>query len=371
MYRILLTCLLFVCKLFVIGVCQCFANESAMVSAIKLYEKKKYEKALRLLDSIIAKDPYDVEARNNRGLNYAGLGKFAAARADYEAVLRINPRHAKAINNRGFLHFTMGQIDSAMTDYHHALTINPRLAKAYNNRGVAKFSRMNFDGAVADYDTAIRIDPTLAEAFLNRGTANYSLGKVLDAKNDYHKAVEIDPEYADAYFGRGVTKYALGDKSGACSDWNHSFAMGFTKDADIVNKICLPPRADLKPELNPTDFTWVSRLRILTEKNQSEILPEYMEVIEKVVSMLRAYPGMQVEIQGHADSINRSSDKDLNRKLSLKRADAVKSAIIEAGIATSRLKAVGYGDTRPVEPNDTEEGRAQNRRIEFIITKID
>lgn len=345
------------------------ADESAIVTAIRYYEKKKYQLALRILEEIIAKDPNDVEAINNRGLNKFALGDYTAARNDYNKVLSINPRHAKAINNLGFLKFRLGDVAAAMADYEKALSINPRLAKAYNNRGVARYSLGEKQAAIADYDIAIGIDSTLSEAFLNRGTAYYGLGNIENARKDYNQAVVIDPDYAEAYFGRGLTRYAVKDKIGACSDWNTAFALGFTKDAQVINNICLPEHADLNQELNPPDLSWVSRLRILTEKNKSEVRPQYMDVINKVVTLLKAYPAIRLEIQGHADSVNLGTDKDLNRKLSQKRAEAVKAAIAKQDIESDRMVAVGYGDARPIESNATEDGRIQNRRIEFVIIK--
>lgn len=364
--RILLILILI---LAIIGNYWASAEESAIVTAIRYYEKKKYQLALIILEEIIAKDPTDVEAINNRGLNKFALGDYAAARNDYNRVLAINPRHAKAINNLGFLKYTLGDVTAAMADYERALSINPRLAKAYNNRGVAKYSLGEKEAALADYNTAIGIDSTLAEAFLNRGTAYYNWRNIENARRDYNQAVVIDSEYAEAYFGRGLTKYAVKDKIGACSDWNMAYALGFIKDAQVINNICLPERADLNQDLNPPDLRWVSRLRILTEKNKSDVRPQYMDVINKVATLLKAYPGITLEIQGHADSVNLGPDKEFNRKLSQKRADAVKAAIVKQNVEAKRMVAIGYGALQPIAPNTTEDGRIQNRRIEFIITK--
>ena len=345
--------------------------DAALERAVKLYDRKKYTHALRVLDTLLKKDPDNVEGINNRGLNKFGLGDHAGAMRDYAVALKFNPRYARAINNRGFVKFTTGDTTGAMADYELALSINPRLAKAYNNRGVAKFALQDPQGAIDDYTTALKYDPMLAEAYLNRGTAFYQLGKVSVANENYQQAINVDTAYAEAYFGRGVTRYAKKDKIGACSDWNRAFSMGFMKDALEINSICLPPEADDNPELNPADFSWVSRMKILTETGKSEIKPEYLEIIGKVAALLNAYPSMSVEIQGHADSINRSSDIELNRKLSQKRAEAVKEIIAGMGVGSHRMAAIGYGDSQPVESNETEEGREQNRRIVFLITRIE
>ncbi|GAB1429687.1 hypothetical protein MASR2M18_05190 [Ignavibacteria bacterium] len=345
------------------------AEDDALARAISLYDHKRYEQALKILDSLVAINPDDVEIINNRGLNRFVLGDHAGALADYAKVISINPRHAKAINNRGYVKFSEGNTEAAISDYETALSINPELAKAYNNRGVAKISLRDTLGAIRDYDKALSLDAKLAEAFLNRGTAYYFQGNIIFAQRDYNSAIMIDGDYAEAYFGRGLTEYATGDKIGACSDWNTSFALGYSKEYETINRICLPDNAEDNPELNPADFNWVSRLRILTESGLWEIKPTYMEVIGKVAKLMKAYSMLKIEIQGHADSINRSNDKNLNKKLSQKRAEAVRDILIASGISPKRLSAIGYGESRPVEPNRTEEGREQNRRIEFVIEK--
>ncbi len=88
------------------------------------------------------------------------------------------------------------------------------------------------------------------------------------------------------------------------------------------------------------------------------------------LNMLRAYPDMVVVIEGHTDNqkigpaCRQKGVKD-NVELSFKRAEAVRQWFIDHGIEPSRLQVKGYGDTRPVAPNDTPEGRAKNRRIEL------
>ncbi len=345
------------------------ADDEALNRAIFLYDKKRYIQALAILDSLVKSSPDDVEVLNNSGLNKFALGDHKGALSDYAKVLSINPRHAKAIVNRGYVKFSEGNVSGAMSDYELALSINPDLAKAYNNRGVAKFFIKDTVGAFIDYDKALSLDSQLAEAYLNRGTAYYHCKNYAFSERDYTNAINIDREYAEAYFGRGLVEYLHSKKNEACSDWNTAFALGYTKEVETVNGICLPDHAEDNLELNPANFSWVSKLRILTETGKWEIKPEYMEIINKVATLLKAYPSMNIEIQGHADSVNRSNDKNLNLKLSQKRAEAVRAIIHDLGISYNRLTANGYGETLPVMSNSTEEGRHQNRRIEFVIER--
>ena len=82
----------------------------------------------------------------------------------------------------------------------------------------------------------------------------------------------------------------------------------------------------------------------------------------EIVKLLKGYPDLRIEIQGHTDSQGR---KDYNLKLSERRAQTVKSFLIIYGIDASRMTTKGYGPDKPVASNETDEGRALNRRVEL------
>ncbi|MDM7925576.1 MAG: OmpA family protein [bacterium] len=87
------------------------------------------------------------------------------------------------------------------------------------------------------------------------------------------------------------------------------------------------------------------------------------EVLDKVVRTLVEYPAMRLQVSGHTDNVG---SKKANTALSLRRAESVKAYLASKGIAKERIETKGFGPDNPVAPNDTKEGRAQNRRIEFI-----
>ena len=98
---------------------------------------------------------------------------------------------------------------------------------------------------------------------------------------------------------------------------------------------------------------------------KATILPVSFGLLNQVASVLRSHPEIQmVTVEGHTD--DKGSAK-LNRKLSLGRAKSVKAYLEHQGVESSRLNALGFGPDRPADSNKTEEGRANNRRVEFII----
>ncbi len=109
------------------------------------------------------------------------------------------------------------------------------------------------------------------------------------------------------------------------------------------------------------------KLEIYFDTDSAVVKPEYYPEIEKIANFLKEHPDMKIEIQGHTDSVGPA---DYNLKLSQRRAEAVKKILVEKfGISPDRIIAKGYGETKPIAPNDTEEGRAKNRRVIAVPIK--
>lgn len=88
------------------------------------------------------------------------------------------------------------------------------------------------------------------------------------------------------------------------------------------------------------------------------------QTLKHLAQAANACPRLNIEIEGHTDA---EGTPERNQKLSDRRAKAVSDYLVEAGVDANRLSPVGYGETRPVAPNDTAENRAKNRRIEFSV----
>jgi len=102
---------------------------------------------------------------------------------------------------------------------------------------------------------------------------------------------------------------------------------------------------------------------ILFDVNRASIKPESYGVLNTVAKMMKAHQDLNFKIEGHTDS---DGNDQYNLNLSAKRADAVRTALQELGISEDRLKTEGKGETTPVSDNTTPEGKANNRRVEFI-----
>ncbi len=102
---------------------------------------------------------------------------------------------------------------------------------------------------------------------------------------------------------------------------------------------------------------------ILFDVDKATLKPESMGSINQIYGLLKKDPSLKFEIDGHTDN---SGNADHNMTLSQQRADAVKTQLVSMGVDASRLTTKGFGDTKPMDTNDTPEGKANNRRVEFI-----
>ncbi len=126
-----------------------------------------------------------------------------------------------------------------------------------------------------------------------------------------------------------------------------------------------PPPPTPSPEALPPP--WATRLvlrGVNFDFNKSDIRPDSRPVLDEAAEILRANPNVRISIEGHTDAIGSDA---YNEKLSVRRAEAVFRYLVNLGVAPERMEVVGYGETRPLADNETEEGRAQNRRVELHI----
>jgi OmpA-OmpF porin, OOP family len=119
--------------------------------------------------------------------------------------------------------------------------------------------------------------------------------------------------------------------------------------------------------LVPIEIGQVVRLNnVFFDFDKSELRPESFVELDRVVKLLTENPAIEIEMSAHTDS--RGSD-EYNFKLSDNRARSVMEYILSKGIAANRITSQGYGETKPIATNDTDEGRQLNRRVEFKIVK--
>jgi outer membrane protein OmpA-like peptidoglycan-associated protein len=122
---------------------------------------------------------------------------------------------------------------------------------------------------------------------------------------------------------------------------------------------------DAKPSrVEITSEQIVIKQRINFATGKDTILADSFPVLDDVAQVMKDYPKLKVEIGGHTDNVG---DDTANQKLSKNRADSVFEYLLTRGVSAARMVTIGYGETRPIDTNRTDEGRLNNRRVEFII----
>ena len=96
----------------------------------------------------------------------------------------------------------------------------------------------------------------------------------------------------------------------------------------------------------------------------TELTPDSVQSVSDLTAILKAYPNAHVTLTGHTDN---TGDVDANQRLSVDRANAVKAMLVSGGVSSDRISTIGYGQSRPITGNDTDEGRTRNRRIELTV----
>lgn len=190
--------------------------------------------AIVAYDQVIALNPEDAEAFNNRGAAYRNLGEYEQAIADLNHAITLNPEYTDAFLNRGNAYAGSGNYEQAIADLDRAININPNFAIAFNNRGAYYNEIREYEQAIADLDQAIKLNPKMAEAFANRGNSYYSQGEFEQALVDYNTAIILKPDYAVAFYSRGLLYGDLGSYEQAIEEYdqaitlNPEFAEAFT-----------------------------------------------------------------------------------------------------------------------------------------------
>ena len=132
------------------------------------------------------------------------------------------------------------------------------------------------------------------------------------------------------------------------------------------------PEISVKPAAAPVDATVCQQLfadllgkaRIRFETGKADIVADSAGLLDRLIETALRCPTVNIEISGHTDT---DGEEATNQTLSEKRAQAVTDFMVRAGLPANRFLPVGYGSTQPIAGNDTDEGKAQNRRIDFVV----
>jgi hypothetical protein len=102
------------------------------------------------------------------------------------------------------------------------------------------------------------------------------------------------------------------------------------------------------------------------DSGSTQLTPESQGTVTTLITIMKCFPNSQYRLEGHTDN---TGDPAANKTLSMNRANAIRDMLVQGGVDPSRLTTEGYGADKPIASNDTEDGKAKNRRTELIVLK--
>ncbi len=217
------------------------------------------------------------------------------------------------------------------------------------------------------------LDPKESDRDFDGKLDIYEKGKDADGdgKGDIVESAKLDSD------SDGVVDELDSDDKDVNNDSDGDGVSNIEEKKAGTNPLDVNSKPELKNEENSTKVDEATKVKleeeisnilkiehIKFEVDSSTITPEGIETIKKIANILKKYPNIKMEIGGHTDS---DGDAEYNKKLSQERVDMVKKALVEFGLNGDRFITKGYGESKPLVPNDTPENKAKNRRVEFKV----
>lgn len=140
------------------------------------------------------------------------------------------------------------------------------------------------------------------------------------------------------------------------------------KSAQDANAVREKLRAQLNSVLATSETARgliVNMSDVLFDTGKYTLKPDTKVSLAKVSGILQSYPGLKLQVEGYTDSVGGA---DYNQKLSENRADSVRDFLVSQGVSMDNIAATGYGESNPVADNATASGRAQNRRVQLVVS---
>lgn len=217
-------------------------------------------------------------------------------------------------------------------------------------------------------DTVVKIIPVKRDSVVSDKRVKIS-GRVTNSKSGIGIAARLNFKSDSVYTAQSTDR-------GDYSVWVPSTKVysieveskGFVNLAEKLDIHTFEMQAlEMNFKLQPIEVgALVSLKSVLFEIGTTRLLDESYDELNVVVDFLQANPKVEIELEGHTDN---RGDRVKNQLLSQQRVDTIKTYLVSKGISAKRIRGKGYGGTRPIATNDSEEARRLNRRVEFRIVK--
>ncbi|MBN2494281.1 MAG: OmpA family protein [Deltaproteobacteria bacterium] len=231
--------------------------------------------------------------------------------------------------------------------------------------------------SAADQDFSSFEFPIAEDKYVSKEGRHYHIEYRLKDDEKQPGSLQVLRNYQNAFAKRGgKTLYQYDDGSsgettlsmplGKSERWMLLRASPGAYNLDIVELKAMEQKIEVSASemldaLNRDGF--IALHGILFDTAKDSIKPESEPLLAEIVSLLKSNASLRLSVEGHTDNVGQAK---ANRSLSQRRADRVKKYLVDKGISAKRLATKGWGDTKPIADNRTEDGRAKNRRVELV-----
>ena len=188
-------------------------------------QRGDHQRALELLNKVIAIDPLLPAAFYHLGTVRENLQHYAEALRDYDRALTLKADYVQAYNKKANVLTALKQYDEALHCYDQAIRIRPDFAEAHNNRGLLRMELDQHEASLADFDAAIRLNPRNADLHYNKGNALQALKQFNKALTCYEAAISLRRDYVKAYCNHGTVLQELKQYEAALKSYDTSIAI--------------------------------------------------------------------------------------------------------------------------------------------------
>lgn len=189
-------------------------------------QKGKFKEAIALLSKAIEKDPQNIKALLDRGVDQSIIGNYKSAIEDYSRIIVLDPPNGLAYLNRGKNKIRLRDYKGAIEDFNRAITI----------KGGEVFYMNKVDNSILD--TRPEFDVTMEEIRFERGIAYYNIDSLQKSFSDFSFSIEKNYSLPDCYYRRGLIYLSYSLKSKACGDWVKARELGYTEAQKLIDEHC-------------------------------------------------------------------------------------------------------------------------------------
>ena len=206
--------------------CDFYSSNYYISKAEKLENEGKFEEAIKLLNIAIEKDPENVFALLNRGVDKSRLGQYEDAILDYSRMIEVNPSNTLAFFNRGISKQNLENYEGAIQDFD----------KAIKTKGGEMLYMDKVDNPYID--NGYEFDVRMEEIRFERGIVLYYIDSLRPAFNDFNFSIEKNHEVPLSHYWRGLIYLSYGMKNEGCADLRKSQNLGEPSANEMIQSYC-------------------------------------------------------------------------------------------------------------------------------------